>query len=190
MNKAIFLDRDGTINVEKHYLYKIEDFEFLPGTIEALKKLQAAGFLLIIVTNQSGIARGYYSEKDMLVLHNWMLKQFSKQGINISAIYYCPHLPNAPLPEYRKDCICRKPQLGMFMQAVEEFNIDLCQSYAIGDKLRDCSICFESECMGFLIGKNEADVILQNVQDEYYKNIWYASSLLDCANIITKNCEK
>lgn len=190
MNKAIFLDRDGTINVEKHYLYKIEDFEFLPGVIDALKKLQEAGYLLIIITNQSGIGRGYYSEEDFDKLNNWMVDYLRDRGISITSVYYCPHLPNAPLLEYKKECNCRKPQLGMFKQAIEDFDIDLTQSYAIGDKLRDCSICFDSDCKGFLIAENEAGDILQNVKDGYYKNIRYASSLLDCANVITKVYEK
>ncbi len=190
MNKASFLDRDGTINVEKYYLYRKEDFEFLPGVIEALKKLQEAGYLLLIITNQSGIGRGYYSENDFEKLNNWMIDYLKDRGITITSVYYCPHLPDAIIPQYKKKCNCRKPQLGMFKQAVEDYNIDLCQSYAIGDKMRDCSICFESECKGFLIGDNEACDILQKVKDGVYNNIQYATSLLECANIITRKYEK
>ena len=94
MNKAVFLDRDGTINVDKEYLSRIEAFEYLPGTIEGLKILQDAGYLLIIVTNQSGIARGYYREEDYLNLENWMVNDLAQKGIKISASYYCPHHPN------------------------------------------------------------------------------------------------
>ncbi|MCR5587732.1 MAG: HAD family hydrolase, partial [Lachnospiraceae bacterium] len=128
MNKAVFLDRDGTINVEKNYLYKIEDFVFLPGVIEGLKLLQDAGFLLIIITNQSGIARGYYTEEDFKILNNWMLNKLAENGINITKVYYCPHLPDAKIEEYRRDCDCRKPKLGLFYRAIKEYNIDIGKS--------------------------------------------------------------
>ena len=141
MNKAIFLDRDGTINVEKHYLYKIEDFQFLPGVIESLRHLQDAGFLLIVITNQSGIGRGYYTEGDFHKLNDWMVAILKEQGVTITEVYYCPHLLDAEVELYRKDCDCRKPKLGMYRQAVTDYNIELEQSYAIGDKIRDCAIC-------------------------------------------------
>lgn len=150
-NKAVFLDRDGTINVEKHYLYKIEDFEFLPGVIEGLRSLQKAGYLLIVITNQSGIGRGYYTEADFHRLNDWMVEELKAHGVDITAVYYCPHLPDALIPEYRKECECRKPKLGMYYQAAEEWNIDFAQSIAIGDNLRDCEICRVEGCRGFLI---------------------------------------
>ena len=184
MNKAIFLDRDGTINVEKHYLYKIEDFEFLPGVIEALKKLQEAGYLLIIITNQSGIGRGYYSEKDFEKINNWMIANLKDQGVTISAVYYCPHLPDAIIPQYRKQCNCRKPQLGLFKKAIKDFNIDLGQSYAIGDKIRDCAISEHSSCKGFLIGNNEKPEIVKDLKLGRKCNIFYANDLLTCASQI------
>ena len=109
-NRAVFLDRDGTINEDRHYLYKIEDFAFLPGVVEALRLLQEAGFLLIVVTNQSGIGRGYYTEADFQKLNTWMLSELKHQGITVAATYYCPHLPDAKIPQYRKDCDCRKPR--------------------------------------------------------------------------------
>ena len=134
MNKAIFLDRDGTINIEKNYLYKIDDFEFLPRCIDALRLLQNAGYKLIILTNQSGIARGFYSEKDFLKLNEWMICELAKHSVSIERVYYCPHLPDAKMEMYRKICECRKPKIGMFTQAIEEFNLDIRQCYAVGDK--------------------------------------------------------
>lgn len=131
MNKAVFLDRDGTINVEKNYLYKKEDFEFLPGVIPALKQLQAAGYLLIIVTNQSGIARGYYSEQDFLDLNDWIITILAEQGIYISKVYYCPHHPDADNEKYRVNCECRKPKPGMFLKAKQDFDLDLGACFAI-----------------------------------------------------------
>ena len=173
MNKAIFLDRDGTINVEKHYLYKIEDFEFLPGAIDALKKLQGAGFLLVILTNQSGIARGYYSEEDFLKLNTWMLEEFKRHDVLISKVYYCPHLPDASIEKYRETCECRKPKLGMFEQAIIEHKIDLGRSFAIGDKLRDCAICEKTDCRGFLIGTQEKVDVIEDVKAGKRRNICY-----------------
>ena len=172
-NKAVFLDRDGTINVDKGYLYKISDFEFIPYVIEGLKLLQDAGYLLIIITNQSGIARGYYSEEDFNRLNDWMLDTLRyKHKIHITSVYYCPHLPlvspisrkgkseetREVIPEnlqkYRIHCHCRKPALGLFEKAIRDYEIDLSNSYAIGDKLRDLSICEKSDCKGFLILNN------------------------------------
>lgn len=184
MNKAIFLDRDGTINVEKHYLYKIEDFTFLPGVIDALRQLQRAGYLLIIITNQSGIGRGYYSEVDFRSLNNWMLSTFREQGIDIADVYYCPHLPDAEIKEYRKECECRKPKLGMFMQAVKKHDLDLSKSYAIGDKIRDCAICNSTPCRGFLIGYNERPEIIADVEQGKMERISYAKDLWDCVRLI------
>ena len=184
MNKAVFLDRDGTINREKNYLYKAEDFEFLPGVIEALKILQDAGFLLIIITNQSGIARGYYGEADFLSLNRWMLGQLKGLGIIISKVYYCPHIPDAKIGKYRKVCTCRKPQLGLYQQAIEEFEIDLSKSYAVGDKIRDCSICEKTQCRGFLIEESEKPEIIDEVKTGQKRNIRYEKHLIDAARTI------
>lgn len=187
MNKAIFLDRDGTINVEKHYLYKIDDFEFLPGVVDALKVLQEAGYLLIIITNQSGIGRGYYTEEDFQILNDWMVSTLKNQGIVISDVYFCPHLPDAQVEKYRKECKCRKPKLGMYEQAIIDHNIDLEHSYAIGDKIRDCAICDTTECRGFLIGNNEKQETIAAVKAGKYKRVKYANSLRECVSQIITN---
>ena len=184
MNRAVFLDRDGTINVEKNYLHRIEDFEFLPGAVEALKLLQMAGYILIIITNQSGIARGYYSEDDFKKLNAWMLTTLKEKGVEIKAVYYGPHLPDAKVDIYRKNCNCRKPQLGMYKKAIIEHDIDLSHSYAVGDKIRDCAICEQTECKGYLIGNNENPVIISEVKAGKRLNIDYAKNLLDCVNNI------
>jgi len=186
MNKAVFLDRDGTINVDKHYLHKIEEFEFLPGVLKGLGMLQDAGYLLIIVTNQSGIARGYYTEEDYLVVNDWMISYLAERKINISRVYYCPHLPGAEIEQYRKVCACRKPALGMYEKAVRDFNIDLSRSFAIGDKLRDCAICEKSGCRGYLIADNEKPEIIAAVKQRKYENIKYAADLLECAEEIIR----
>lgn len=132
MNKALFLDRDGVINVEKDYLYKIEDFEFIDGIFDLCKFFQSQGYLIIVATNQSGIARDYYSENDFYILTDWMIEEFKKQNIEISKVYYCPHHP-----KISGKCDCRKPNPGMFLDARNEFNIDLKNSVMVGDKERD-----------------------------------------------------
>ena len=131
-NKALFLDRDGVINIEKDYLYKIEDFEFIDGIFDLCTYYQNLGYIIIIVTNQSGIARGYYDEKDFNTLTSWMIKQFHDKGINIQHVYYCPHHP-----DISGACNCRKPMPGMLLEAKKEFNIDMNHSLMIGDKERD-----------------------------------------------------
>ncbi|MCD6353946.1 MAG: HAD family hydrolase [Prolixibacteraceae bacterium] len=131
-NRALFLDRDGTINVEKNYVYKIEDFEFIDGIFQLLKSYQEQGFLLIIISNQAGIARGFYTETDYQKLTQWMVAQFKKRGITITKVYHCPHHP-----EITGDCECRKPNPGMILKAIKEFNIDPEESVLIGDKQSD-----------------------------------------------------
>ena len=130
MNKAVFLDRDGTINVDKNYLYRVEDFEFLPGVIEGLKAFQKAGYLLIVITNQSGIARGYYSERDYEILTDYMRNELQKKGVFLTDVLYCPHHPDGIIPKYRINCECRKPKLGLFYQAINKWNIDIDKSIA------------------------------------------------------------
>ncbi len=186
MNRAVFLDRDGTINVEKHYLHRIEDFELLPGAVEGLRLLQSKGYKLVIITNQSGIGRGYYTEEDFLKLNSWMVDELKKSGVNISGTYYCPHLPDAKIEQYRKICNCRKPAIGLYEQAIRELNIDIDHSYAIGDKLRDCSICEKTGCKGFLIGKNENPMIIDAIISYQYRNVEYEADLLCAAKKITE----
>ena len=128
--KTIFLDRDGVINKEVGYLHKIQDFEFINGVFDACLHFQALGYQLIIVTNQSGIGRGYYDEDAFHVVNSWMLEQFKKQGVNILDVFFCPHTPEA-------NCDCRKPKSGMLNQANEKHNIDMEKSWMIGDKEAD-----------------------------------------------------
>lgn len=181
MNKAVFLDRDGTINVDKHYLYRIEDFEFLPGVIKGLKLLQKDGYLLVIITNQSGIARGIYTEQAFQKLNNWMCSELAQEGIIIQDVFFCPHLENASIERYRAACNCRKPQIGLFVKAIEKYSIDINRSYAIGDKIRDCSICTATNCKGYLIGENESPQMIQQVKNGYYRNIQYVKDLYSAA---------
>lgn len=132
MRRAIFLDRDGVINKEKNYLYKIDDFEFIEGVFEACKKFQENDYLIIVITNQAGIARGLYTERDFLLLTQWMRKRFAKMGVKVDAVYYCPHHP-----DFTGNCDCRKPKPGMLIKAKNDFNIDMTASFLVGDKESD-----------------------------------------------------
>lgn len=130
MNKAVFLDRDGVINKDKGYVYRIEDFEFCEGVFETLRTFQDLGYLLIIVTNQSGIGRGYYREEDFQTLTSWMCQAFLHVNVTIDAVYHCPHAPEL-------GCSCRKPRSQMFEEAIQAFDIDVKRSWMIGDKPSD-----------------------------------------------------
>lgn len=132
MKRAVFLDRDGTINVEKEYLHRYEDWEWVPGSIEAITNLNRNGFLVVVITNQAGIARGYYNEKDLQNLHERVSLDIQAHGGKIDAYYHCPHHP-----EFGEDCDCRKPKPGMILRARDELNIDMARSYLVGDKAID-----------------------------------------------------
>jgi D-glycero-D-manno-heptose 1,7-bisphosphate phosphatase len=132
VNKAVFLDRDGTINVDRHYVYKLEDFEFLPGVPQAIKFLNDAGYKVIVVSNQSGIARGFYTAADVEKLHGYIDGELAKHGARIDAYYICPHHP-----DFTGECECRKPKTGLVERAVREFEIDVSLSYMVGDKESD-----------------------------------------------------
>jgi D-glycero-D-manno-heptose 1,7-bisphosphate phosphatase len=132
-HKALFLDRDGVINVEKNYVYRIEDFEFMPGIFELCATAQALGYRLVVITNQAGIARGYYSEADYQRLTDWMLDEFRARGITIDRVYHCPYHPTAGIGEYRRDSFDRKPNPGMILKAEKALALDLLRSVLIGD---------------------------------------------------------
>ena len=175
MKKAIFLDRDGTINVEKDYIYKSEDLVFEEGTIEALKTFKNLGYILIVVSNQSGIARGYFTEEDLNIFNNNMNEILKKNGVEITEFYCCPHHPNG-IGEYKKVCECRKPNNKMIEDAIKKYNIDREKSYMVGDKISDIEAGFKSNLKTVLvktgyglkdmekIDKNET-LICENLKD-------------------------
>lgn len=131
--KAVFLDRDGTINREVNILRNIRQFRLLPRAAKAIKKLNQLGFLVVVITNQPVIARGWLTEKEVDNIHNVLIQRLARCAAKIDAIYYCPHHPNANLKRYRIKCRCRKPNIGMIQKAIREFKIDPRTSWVIGD---------------------------------------------------------
>lgn len=137
MRPAAFLDRDGVINFDRAYVYRRQDFEFIPGIFDAARTLQKLGFLLVVVTNQSGIGRGTYTKGDFLALDDWMRTRFAEEGAEIAGTYFCPHHPTDAIGEYRLDCECRKPRPGMLLRAAADHGLALDRSLLIGDKDSD-----------------------------------------------------
>jgi len=149
--RAVFLDRDGTINIEKNYLHKVEDFEFIPGAQEAIKKLKEAGFVVIVVSNQSGVARGYFGEDSVNQLHQHIQTELAVYGTSIDDFYFCPHHPDKGLGAYRAACNCRKGNPGMLLQAAREHDLDLQKSFMVGDKLADIEAGERAGCRSLLV---------------------------------------
>jgi D-glycero-D-manno-heptose 1,7-bisphosphate phosphatase len=134
---AVFLDRDGVINVDRGYVHKRDDFEYIDGVFNAVKKCKDMGYLLVLVTNQSGIARGMFTEEQFETLTEWMDWNFAENDIDFDGIYYCPHHPEATVEQYKEVCDCRKPNPGMFISAQTFLDIDMENSVMIGDKKED-----------------------------------------------------
>jgi D-glycero-D-manno-heptose 1,7-bisphosphate phosphatase len=177
-NKGILLDRDGVINIDYGYIDKIKDFEFIHNSIKALRLLSCANYKLIIVTNQSGIGRGYYSIEDYNEVTDYMLKKLKENNIKIDRVYFCPHAP-------KENCKCRKPKIKMLKDAEKDFNLALRKSYIIGDKTADIKAGEKAGCKTVLVrtGKGGRD----NSYD--VKPDYIANDLLDAARWI-KNNEK
>ncbi len=135
--KAVFFDRDGTLNRDVDYLHRVEDFEWMPEAKEAIRYAKEQGYLAIVVTNQSGVARGYYPEEDVRRVYDWMNGELAKIGTQLDGLYYCPHLPGAPIAAYDRNCDCRKPKTGLVDAAVRDHAIDRSASYLVGDSERD-----------------------------------------------------
>ena len=159
--KTIFLDRDGVINKEVNYLYKIDDFEFTDGIFDACLHFLNLGFKIIIITNQSGISRGFYNESDYQKITQWMLAQFENKYINILDVFHCPHGPNST-------CNCRKPMPGMFLNAKTKHNIDMKKSWMIGDKEVDVIAANASGINNTILIKSEHRIDESNSNASFF----------------------
>jgi D-glycero-D-manno-heptose 1,7-bisphosphate phosphatase len=156
LDRALFLDRDGVINVEKNYVHRIEDFAFLPGIFDLCAAATAQGYRLVVVTNQAGIGRGLYTEADFQHLTRWMMAAFEQRGIAIARVYHCPFHPTAGLGEYRRESFDRKPHPGMLLKARDDLRLDLSRSVFIGDKASDMEAGLAAG-VGHLIQLSDAD---------------------------------
>lgn len=147
---AVFFDRDGVLNEDSNYVHLPEQIVWMPGAMEAIKWLNDRGYLVFVITNQAGVARGYYSEEDVQSLHEWMNGEFNKVGAHVDAFYYCPHHPVAGINSYLKDCICRKPQPGLLLRAFKDYHIEKSQSFLVGDKTSDIDAAVNTSLPGYL----------------------------------------
>ena len=167
---VVFFDRDGTLNVDKDYLHKIEDFEWMPGAIEAIKYVHEQGYLAIVITNQSGVARGYYPEADILAIHDYMNAELKKHGAYLDGLYYCPHHPGGAVPEYSYECDCRKPKPGLIEQACRDFPIELGLSYMVGDSQRDLECARRAGVPEQQLLLYKGDSLLSLLEDKIKRN--------------------
>jgi D-glycero-D-manno-heptose 1,7-bisphosphate phosphatase len=150
-NRAVFLDRDGTINFEREFLHRAEEFQFIPGAAQAIRLLNEAWYRVIVVTNQSGIARGYFDEATVNRLHRYIDGELIRFGASIDAYYFCPHHPEYSINDNEKTCGCRKPLPGMLLKAAADFSLDLSASFIIGDKLADVQAGLNAGCRPILV---------------------------------------
>lgn len=163
LRPAVFLDRDGTINPERHYLRHIEEFEFIPGAAQAIRRLNQAGFVVVVVTNQSGVARGYLELAQVEALHEHLQRELGLAGALIDAFYICPHHPTEGIAPWRRECDCRKGRPGLLLRAAKEHGIDLSGSFMVGDKAADVEAGLAAGCQPLLVltgyGRKEASRI-------------------------------
>lgn len=170
---AVFLDRDGTINEQMGYINHICRFQLLPGAAEAIRRLNDAQIPVVVVSNQSGLARGYFPEELLLAVHQKMARLLAEKGAHVDGIYYCPHHPEARKKEFRQSCTCRKPQPGLILQAAEEMNLAPERSFMVGDRWSDIKTAANCGARSILVrtGYGRGDELYigpqQIIQPEY-----------------------
>jgi histidinol-phosphate phosphatase family protein len=179
MNKAIILDRDGTLVDDPGYVHKVEDFKLLPGVVEGLKKLSKE-FVFVIITNQSGIGRGIHTEEDMDKFNEKLINELKKENIEIKKVYHCPHTPE-------EACDCRKPNTKYIGQASKEFNIDIRQSWVIGDHPHDIKMGVNSGCKAIYLLTGHGKKHFDDLEKNSIKSNFIAKDFLEAANFIAEN---
>lgn len=184
MNNAVFLDRDGVITHDPpHYAHRIDQLKLIPKSAEAIGLLNENGFKVVVVSNQAGVARGYYQEKDVEIYNSAMKKELEKNDAYIDAIYYCPHHPDAKMDAYRRDCDCRKPKPGMLKRAEKDLNLDLKRSFLVGDKMSDIEAGYRAGCKTILVltghGSDELKMNANTKPDHISKDLYTASQIIN-----------
>ncbi|MCK5130438.1 MAG: D-glycero-beta-D-manno-heptose 1,7-bisphosphate 7-phosphatase [Clostridiales bacterium] len=173
INRAVFLDRDGVITQDPpHYAHRRDQFALISGSAEAIKLLNENDFKVVVVSNQSGVARGYYAEADTNIFNQLMCDELEKKGAHIDAIYYCPHHPKFGDSRYKIDCDCRKPKPGMLLKAARELHIDLKKSFVIGDKISDVMAGYSAGCTTILVltGHGVEEMSKKNIKTNFISN--------------------
>lgn len=186
MEQVVFLDRDGTLNQEVNYLHRPEDLKLIPGVPEALGLLKEAGYRLVVVTNQAGVARGYYTEEDVRNLHLYMNQVLERDGASIDAFYYCPHHPEYGVGTYRQACHCRKPDTGMFEMAGKRFEVDKARSFMVGDKLLDVEAGKNYGLTSILVGTGYGKEQHEQAAGQGVLYDCYADSMMEAAHWIVE----
>lgn len=184
MDKVVFLDRDGTINVEKNYLYKVEDFEFIKGAPEAIKLLNENNYRVVVISNQAGVARGYYTHKDVDKLHDHIQEELKKCGAHIDEFYYCPHHPTEGIDRFKCICNCRKPEIGLFLKAEEKYVIDKEKSWMIGDNRSDIIAGNRYGVRTILVSTGYGKDTIKDKDIQFNK---YVSDILEAAKFVISN---
>jgi len=188
--RAVFLDRDGTINEDVGYPYSFEQIKIFPYSFEAVRKIKRAGFLAVIITNQSGIGRGFLTEENLEDIHQKLQGAFASQAAPFDGIYYCPHYEQSLLPQYRKNCTCRKPEIGLALQAAQELSLDLKNSYMIGDKTEDVLFGRNIQATSILVLTGFGEQSLQELRRIGIKPPHTAQNLLQAVNWMLKKEHK
>lgn len=163
MRRAAFLDRDGVLNVDKGYVSRVDDFEWIAGAIEAVRRLNEAGYLVVVATNQSGIARQYYTEADFTALMAWMRRELVSRGARLDGVYHCPHHIDGSEVAFAIDCDCRKPKPGMLLRAIKDLDIDPKRSFLIGDKEADMEAANAAGVSGYLFDSGNLDAFVASL---------------------------
>ncbi len=184
---AVFLDRDGTINKDVGYPNSYSMLEIFPYSFEALRKINSAGLLAVIVTNQSGVGRGFIEEKNLQDIHRKMILDFAQKKARFDGIYYCPHYAHSESPEYRKECSCRKPLTGMAQQAVLDLNIDTTKSFMIGDKVEDILFGINIKAKPILVLTGFGPKSLPKLREKGIQPVYVAQNLGDAVDWIIGN---
>lgn len=183
---AVFLDRDGTINQEVGYIRELDKLILIPGAAEAIRGLNEMGVPVVLVTNQSGVARGYYPESWMAQLHGRLSHLLAAEGAHLDGVYYCPHLPEGDVPEYSFDCACRKPEPGMLEQAACDLQLDLQHSFMIGDKATDVDVGRRVGCRTILLRSGYGEQVLRGEYQYLPEPDYVFDSLLESFQQVLK----